>query len=203
MNSRNRVIVLILIMAGVAIGAGGMTLWALYRAALTQQRARLVEIAQSRARLTEAIARFDKKYSAEDVPGGASGATLGQLREAHEQFRGFGETGEFTLAKLEDGQIVFLLSHRHADLENPRPVPFSSHLAEPMRMALSGKSGTLVGLDYRGQRVLAAYEPVAELDYGIVAKIDLSEVRAPFIRAALLAGASAVALICLGTVLFL
>ena len=202
MDNRTRVFALILVMTLVAVGAVGIALAVLYRVALGEQRARLVEIAQSQARLMEAIARFDVQHSA-DVPGGPFAATISQVRAAHEQFSGFGETGEFTLARREGDLIVFLLRHRHADLSDLQPVPFSSELAEPMRMALSGKSGTLIGLDYRGKRVLAAYEPVDVLDLGIVAKIDLSEVRTPFIRAAVLAGGGAALLISLGTLLFL
>jgi PAS domain S-box-containing protein len=189
-------------MAAVAIGVAGTTLYVLYRAAFEQQRERLVETAQSQARLMEAVARFDAQHS-EDVPGGGYEATLFQIREAHEQFKGFGETGEFTLAELEGDQIVFLLSHRHFDLDNPEPVPFEGEVAEPMRRALSGESGTVVGLDYRGELVLAAYEPVQGLDLGIVAKIDVAEVRAPFIKAGIIAVVTASAIVLVGAFLFL
>ena len=80
-------------------------------------------------------------------------------------------TGEFTLARREGDQIVFLLNHRHYDLDNPKPVPWESEFPEPMRRALSGECGTTVGYDYRGEVVLAAYEPVAELDLGIVGDV--------------------------------
>jgi PAS domain S-box-containing protein len=71
-----------------------------------------------------------------------------------------------------------------------------------MRRALSGQSGTTIGLDYRGVTVLAAHEPVSILDLGIVAKIDLVEIRAPFQKAAAIVAVIATVLIALGTVLF-
>lgn len=177
------------------------TIWILYGAAFDEERLRLVEAAQSQARLIEAVARYDRFHNT-DHPGGWREATLSQVNEAHGEYKGFGETGEFTLAKLEGDSIVFVLGHRHQTVEHPEPVPFDSELAEPMRRALRGQSGTVVGLDYRGERVVAAYEPVAELNLGIVAKIDLAEVQAPFKKAGLAAAGFAILVIVAGSVLF-
>lgn len=202
MEARQRVISLIIIMIAAVLIGVSVTIFLLYQAALDEERARLVETAQSQARLIEAIARHDAIYET-GTPGGATAATLSQIRDAHSQYQGFGETGEFTLARRSGDFIYFVLNHRHLDLDNPQPIPFDSELAEPMRRALSGQSGTMTGLDYRGETVLAAYEPVAELDFGIVAKIDMAEIRKPFIRAAIIALISSVLVISAGVVLFL
>jgi PAS domain S-box-containing protein len=201
MSERKRIFILILIMALSCLFVAGITITSLYQAAISEGRERLVETAQSQARLIEAIARFDEKYS-KDYPEGPEVATLSQIIDAHEHYAGFGKTGEFTLSKKEGDNIIFLLSHRHFDLNRPKPVAFDSELAEPMRRALLGRSGTVVGLDYRGEVVMAAHEPVAELDLGIVAKIDLSEIRAPFLKAGLIAGFISVLVILGGTTLF-
>jgi PAS domain S-box-containing protein len=184
----------------------GITIYVLYGTAFEQQRERLVEAAQSQARLIEAIARFDTaraKTNPEFYPGGPVVATLSQIIDAHGHYKGFGETGEFTLARRAGDNIFFLLRHRHFDLDQPKSVPLDSELAEPMRRALSGLSGTVVGLDYRGETVLAAHEPVAELGSGIVAKIDLVEIRTPFIRAGLMAICAALLVVFVGAVIFL
>ncbi len=207
-TDRLRGLILGLAMAAVAFGSVGITIVFLYRAGFEQDRARLREAVQSRARFLEAVARFDVIFSADDVPGGAFEATLSQLREAHQHFEGFGETGEFTLAKLDGKEIIFLLSHRHRDdfgtLDDHAPVPLGSQFARPMQLALSGKSGTVVDLDYRGTTVLAAHEPVVieGLVLGIVAKIDLAEVKSPFLKACLVAGGVAIVLVFLGLSLF-
>ncbi|MDP6813585.1 MAG: PAS domain S-box protein [Alphaproteobacteria bacterium] len=189
-------------MASVAFAVAGISIWLLYGTAFEEERARLAEAAQSQARLIEAVARFDAKYSRTDHPEGPAAATLGQIADAHEQYRGFGDTGEFTLAERRGDRIVFLLRHRHFDLDKPKPVPWRGEVAEPMRRALRGLSGTVVGPDYRGVTVLAAHEPVAVLNLGIVAKIDLAEIRAPFIRAAAISAAGGVLVFLLGALLF-
>ncbi len=202
MKERWRIISLILIMTVITVSVVGITTFLLFRAEFDEQRARMVETAQSQARLIEAIARHAAIIEP-DAPGGPEAATLSQIIDAREQFEGFGETGEFTLGRREGDQIVFLLRHRQYELTQPQPIAFDSALAEPMRLALQGQSGSLVGLDYRGEIVLAAYEPVAELDLGIVVKIDQAEIRAPFIRAGGAALGSALVLIIIGTILFL
>jgi len=194
-------LILILILAIGSLLVAATTIWILYSAAFEEEQLRLVETAQSQARLIEAVARYDRFHNA-DHPGGWKEATLSQVKEAHLEYKGFGETGEFALARLDGDLIVFVLGHRHDTVGLPEPVSFDSELAEPMRRALLGKSGTVVGLDYHGETVVAAHEPVAELDLGIVAKIDLAEVQAPFKKAGLAAAGFAVLVVFVGAILF-
>jgi|GEM_PF-1159038 len=202
MDEKKRIFSLIFIMAVSSLIVSAVAITMLYRTAFKENQARLVETAQSQARLIEAVARFNQKYS-KGFPEGPEAATLSQIMDAHEHYAGFGKTGEFTLSKKEKDNIIFLLSHRHFDLDRPRPVPRDSELAEPMRMALLGRSGTVIGLDYRGEVVMAAHEPVAELDLGIVAKIDLSEIRQPFLKAGAIAGLFTVLVVLAGVSLFI
>jgi hypothetical protein len=51
------------------------------------------------------------------------------------------------------------------------------------------QSGTVIGLNCRGDMTLATHEPIAELDLGFAAKVDLSKIRASFVTAgAIIAG---------------
>jgi len=202
MSDRTRFLLLIMIMSAICVSVTGISLWILYGTAIDEERERLTETAQSQARLIESIARFDGVYS-KDYPLGPVEATISQIRDAHNNYKGFGETGEFTLAYREGDNIVFLLRHRHYDLDVLKPVNIDSKFAEPMKLALSGNSGTVIGLDYRGKEVLAAYEPVKSLDLGIVAKLDMDEIRAPFVRAAIIVFGVMLAFVLLGAALFL
>jgi len=194
------------ILALVTLGVIAVTIYELYTAAIEEQRARLTESVQSQARLMEAVARFDSVYSQTDVAGSAEQATLTQIREAHAQYQGAGITGEFTLAKLDNHIVRFLLRHRNtpraSDPVPPKEIRMGSSYAEPMQLALSGKSGTVIARDYRGALVLAAYEPVAVLSYGVVAKVDMAEIRAPFVRAAVVSALAGTLFIVIGAIGF-
>jgi PAS domain S-box-containing protein len=188
-------------MASVCLLATGVSIWILYHTSIKAERNRLIETAQSQARLIEAVGRFDAQYS-RDYPKGSLEATLSQVRDAHGSYKGFGETGEFTLAKKQGGVIHFLLSHRHFDLTNPKPVSMKSDLAIPMQLALNGQSGSVIARDYRGEMVLAAHEPVLSLNMGIVAKIDMAEIRAPYIRAMAIILGAMLGLVIVGAAFF-
>ena len=201
-DTQVRVVFLVLIMAVVAVAASGLAIGILYQTGFDQKRFDLIETARSQARLIEAVALFDKTYRP-GFSGGWGAATLSQIVDAHANYEVIGGTSEFTLARREGDMIVFLLRHRQKDLKGIEPVQFESNLAEPMRRALSGSSGTMVGLDYQGTTVLAAFEPVAILNLGIVAKVDLSEIRAPFIKAGGVVAGVTLLIVAAGTILFL
>jgi PAS domain S-box-containing protein len=199
MNERRRILLSsIAIMVGASLSAAALAIWMLYEAAFDEQRARLKEVVQSRARIIEAIAQHESEETHQHRYGEAAADTLDQIVHAHEKFEGFGTTGEFTLARREGNHIVWILTHRHDSAVAPEPIPFSSELAQPMRRALQGKSGTIVGLDYGGARVLAAHEGLSQLGWGVVAKIDIAAVNSPFIRAGLLVVGLALVVIAAG-----
>ena len=179
MNIKNRTHILIFILFVIVFIVEGLTLFILYTTALDQQRDQLTATARSQARLMESVARFDAEFSLKDHAGGSTEATLSQIREANKNLIGFGKTGEFLLGKLENNNNMrFLLPTRFKtkvdSIGHDQRLVIGGSYAEPMQLALAGKSGTVVARDYRGEMVLAAYEPVAVLNYGVIAKIDLN-----------------------------
>ncbi|MEM7565297.1 MAG: PAS domain S-box protein, partial [Pseudomonadota bacterium] len=178
---------LFFIMAAAALLVSAVTIASLYQTAIEQHRLNLAATVKNQAQLLEAIAGFDNPPGFGDAATALEESTLKQIADAHRQFRGFGESGEFILARKESDQIIFMLSHGEATAQTLHSIPFDGEWAEPMRHALSGESGVIIGLDYEGTRVLAAYEPIPASNLGLVAKIDISDIRAPFIKAGLIA----------------
>lgn len=187
-------------MAAVTVSTA-VAITVLYRTAFEQERTHLVQTAEDQAHLINAVARFDERHS-DRAPGASETATLSQIETAFEHYPGYGEIGEIAVAQRQGDQIVFRVTHGRMAGDQVVQIPFYSKLAEPMQRALSGDSGSMIGLDYRGTEVLAAYHPVPQLNAGVVAKIDLAELRAPFLRGAAMVIGLASVLVSVGTVLF-
>jgi len=177
----------------------------LYNLGFNRQKERLQELVSTQAVMIQVVAHQEfllhktlspdmKKKIAEDI--------IRKVSQAHYGYVGFGKTGEFALGKRSGDTIKFLIKQRHFKIDKPTPVLWKSHLGEPMRRALKGMKGVDATYDYRGAVVLAAYEPIQDLGWGIVAKIDLSEIRAPYIKAAKYAFYATLLLAFVSSVLF-
>ncbi len=196
---RRQLVLLLFVMVGIVTLVTAISIAVLYQAAFEGQRARLVDSVKAEARLIEAVAAFDaRNVDADKYSGTARDATISQVKAAHRAFSGFGETGEFVLAESDGQRINFILEQRHGEPGAPQSIQLTSAFAEPIKRALRGRAGTMVGLDYSGRTVLAAFEPVAVLNLGLVAKIDVAEIRRPFYIASLIAGTTATVLILIG-----
>ncbi|MCX6256442.1 MAG: PAS domain-containing sensor histidine kinase [Bacteroidia bacterium] len=124
------------------------------------------------------------------------------LHKQREITNGLGTTGEYTIAYSKNDSILFLLSLRQSVRTGCFSLPFKSGTATPMNYALSKNTGFINGLDYKGKSVLAYCTYIPELKWGLVTKMDISEVRLPFYKAGLIAIISTIILILISIILF-
>jgi PAS domain S-box-containing protein len=199
MRQKQRLYWLMAILAAVTIAVAGISNYILYQKAIAGQRERLVDTVGNLAQLIGSVARMDPSLRGSDTEI-LLRATLERIQPS--QFRGLGKTGEIVLAKQQGDSILFLTNRRYGISDKIGPISLKSRYAEPMRLALSGKAGTVVGPDYRGEKVLAAYEYIPLLKLGIDAKIDFSEIRAPYVKSAAVSGTIAAMAILAGFFLF-
>lgn len=182
-HSRRRVLLAVTIFA-IALGIIYSATWGFYRMALADAREHVTRVAQARAEFAEIIGL--ESVAQYGMGERATTATLSRIEKAPTEYEGLGQTGELNIAYADGDRIVFLFVQRsfdHGDL--PPSVPIDSDLAVAMQQALGNASGRLIGTDYSGKRVLAAYEPIPVFGWGLVAQIDLAELGAPYRHAAL------------------
>ncbi|HQJ69963.1 MAG TPA: hypothetical protein PK846_04625, partial [Spirochaetota bacterium] len=186
MEERKRIIYIILILSALVLCVGIFSNMLLYKTSFERTRDGLSDSAM-------VLAHFVESQMAAG-PGGTAivGSEAyyiwlaGRIDNAIKLYERHNRRMEITVARRKAGEIHFIAAlRRHRNSKLPPVVGVHSGLAEPMCRALEGKSGTMVGKDYHGATVLAAYEPVTGLNLGVVAKIDISDIRAPFIRAGL------------------
>ena len=123
------------------------------------------------------------------------------LKKTNAQRLILGQTGEFVIAKQIKDSVLFLTTKSLNDLTHIK-IHIGESNASPMQMALSGKSGSLHGIDYKGQNVYASYIWIKELKWGIVAKITTAEINKPYIEASIIALLLAVILISIVSIIY-
>ena len=179
-----QLVLFIALLAGLSV-MFGMT--SLYGHSERDLKVRLMEQVGNRARLMDSLyARFKDSRKVLDV-----------FHEYQTGLNSSYQTWETVVARRSrDRKLEFFCIRDHAGEKGEPAVRTESGSAIPMRAALEGRTGVLIGPDYRGKQVLAAYAPVTSLGWGVVCKVDQAEIQQPFFRS-ILWGAIAAILIAL------
>ena len=92
-------------------------------------------------------------------------------------------TGETLLVRRDGGGVLFLNDLRHrAGAALSFRLPLAGRGILPAAMAVTGRVGSVEGVDYRGVPVLAIVRGVAGTPWFMVAKVDREEIYAPVRR---------------------
>jgi methyl-accepting chemotaxis protein len=114
----------------------------------------------------------------------AARLNLARFFEIVTEATGLGDTGETVLAKLDGERLVFMAPTRHdPEAALQRSLPIGGTAGTAMVRAIRGQSGAGRAVDYRGEEVLAGWEPVPSLAFGVVVKVDRWEAMQPAVRA--------------------
>jgi len=117
-------------------------------------------------------------YDGEDVVGEIiAEQPLDILARLAENDSSWGQTGEMVLCNLNSNPFECFPERFHRD---PFTILYrNENRADPMTHALDGKRGTITTLDFRKERVLAAYGPIDGYGLGMVLKMDWAELYSP------------------------
>lgn len=93
-----------------------------------------------------------------------------------EDYTGLGNTGETVVAQLDGETVTFMAPTRHdSNAAFRRRFEISAHPNDPVALAAQNKSGLGMGKDYRDEKVVAAWQYLPSLRWGMVTKIDEKE----------------------------
>ena len=89
---------------------------------------------------------------------------------------GLGRTGEVLVGMKTGNRVEILNPLRHdPKAALSRKTSIGDIAGYPIQQALLGKSGAGIAIDYRGEQVIAAWNYIPSMNWGLVAKIDTRE----------------------------
>ncbi|MBF0422994.1 MAG: GAF domain-containing protein [Magnetococcales bacterium] len=202
-TSRARFLLLSVVMVFISISALGVMLFTLHEQGVAMEGKRLAAVAKNHARLLSTFSSWEKEektYSHEEL----IRRVIHFVEETHKGWsEGLGSSGEFVLAQRQGENMVILFRDQRGIVDSPIVIGWNQQsLAQPMQHALQKESGVLIGKDYRGVMVHAAYEYISNLEIGLVVKVDSDELHTPLLHAAWSAMAVSMVLILLGSLIF-
>ena len=198
--NRSRILLLILVMSSVVLILGATIIMTLFFSSADANKQIMTTFAENQANQIRSIVQLSRKPHLYGPP---SQAVLDYVRFTYEKTPPITETAEVTFA-YRDGESIYLLTpFRFAAANANNKYALRDEVMKPLYLAFTeGGSGLITTRDYRGQNVLAAYAPVEGTNLAVMTKIDIDEVRGPFVSTGIAAGVASILLICIGTYLF-
>lgn len=91
---------------------------------------------------------------------------------------GLGKTGEIIIASQDEktNRISLLNKLRHKPEDSVEVITVNDRQNLSAQAVLKGQTGAIFDVDYRKEKVLTAYAPVPDTRWGVIAKIDTSEI---------------------------
>lgn len=177
----------------VSFSIAGVSIYLIYKNAQKEIYARLTDIV---IREKAAIGVWHKHYHASESE------VIEHIKLVRKNITPLGKDGEILFARNEDENIEIQV------LQNSTKGIFERlkkdiNVNSPLYLSLSGKEGIIQSFDYKNIEVFAAYTYIPELKWGIVAKIPVSEINAPYIQSAFLVFALTLILISLSSYVFI
>jgi signal transduction histidine kinase/ActR/RegA family two-component response regulator len=99
------------------------------------------------------------------------------LNQIINRYQGLGESGDILTAGVTDGGLIITSASRHEPGLFGRIV--SSDAFWPFTEALEGSQGGSIYVDHRDREVLAEWRYLPSMNWGLITKIDTSELYAP------------------------
>lgn len=192
---RQRIVLLTLVMAGVALVVLCVTVLVLFLTAQEQNKRIMMSYVEHQSSMLQSV--YGLVPSQERQPGVLPPLVAEHIKQVLRQNPVITDSGEMLFAYREGDSMQFVSPYRFPT-NRPLKVLMTDAGAVPMRLALEGHAGVMQAQDYRAKEVVAAFMPVEGMNLGVVVKIDLEEVAQPFLRTAIVAGAVTLGVILLG-----
>lgn len=202
-SARRKMGMLILIMVVITTVVGSVAFISIYKESLSVQRHTLQSLATSQADLIDSVSAFDSIHSTQAHLLGSQGATLSQIETAHAKLRDFGETGELSYVWVDSGGAYYLYDLRFGSEVDDNIIRPDSDIDAILKRAFAGEVSTTIATDYRGNISTIGFARVNSMPLVVLAKLEMDEIHAPYINAALLSITIALVMIVIGAALFL
>jgi len=199
MSDHRRLDLLLVIMAVIAVTVGGLAIGFLYDSALSERKQSLTEAVRLQSKvIDQRLVSLSDEVAPKDVFRLLSG-TMNDV-----VYRDLGPYGRLSLIHWSDEQPLSFDMSVQTDRETPvvEGKPLSPVIERAIHASPAWEAKAFyVSIEGRGE-ALAAFHPLSRPRFAVLAQIDLSSIRAPFIAAGALIICIAVFLVAVGAFIF-